>query len=703
MAFNQLRLYSDFSLYGKVHKVVSINPPNVWIKRVDGEDREMLFIDLVTHPTFIAGKSMKTRKKEVVVYDALAKLSETRRDEVSDRFEVIHPLILLDEIKSGNLRSVQKFIDKYGTLLYEGEDIEKLTQDEIISRNNKIREIQKRKKRNRSTILGWLKLYRDQENEVMNSGVEGLILSRGRGYTGRTDTKTMEICDPNRPDIVLDVISVRQDDAVIAIVKRIIENEYLTKYRVSKAVVHRSINDACIIQQLPCLSYSTVSEILNRVDEKAKELYRNRKNATAIYEDVARGYADRDALHPLDIIQIDHTRLDMQVIDDITGLTIDRPWITIGIDVYSRLPWCLYVSFEPPSINVVRKAIQHGVFFKHAKKRFGTESEWAAFGIPNVIYVDNGMDFKSGEIKRLVNETLKAEIMHRPVRTPRYGAIIERLFRTINDQLIHNILGTTKSKFADLGDINPEEEACLSLSQIRKILMVYLTDMYPIKDHRGLPLHSKTPLNRYNDGCVEAGYPEWIESSEEERYRLEFMLTLKKPYTREGVRLDNRIYKSDECSDIIGKKTQKYIIKYDLDDISKIYIYHPKKERFIELFCYSPAYEQVEGVNAYTFKQVRQKWIEEGEIKKKSIPGNDQYARASQRVQEEILTGLHKKKRLRKALARMSESSQQNIAEAFLTSQTQILNENKTKYSREEELFLAAALAEEEEGWGSDA
>ncbi|MNW37445.1 hypothetical protein D3C74_144880 [compost metagenome] len=54
---------------------------------------------------------------------------------------------------------------------------------------------------------------------------------------------------------------------------------------------------------------------------------------------------------------MDHTRLDMQVIDDVTGLVIDRPWITLGIDVFSRGVWCLYLSHENPSINVVRKAI----------------------------------------------------------------------------------------------------------------------------------------------------------------------------------------------------------------------------------------------------------------------------------------------------------------------------------------------------------
>ncbi|GAB6992130.1 Mu transposase C-terminal domain-containing protein [Paenibacillus pini] len=690
MSINQLKLYSEFFLYGKKHKIISIEPPYVRIKRPDGEDIKMKFTEIVSHSTFQPDTSMKVTKKEPAPYDVLAKLSESKREEVSERFEVIHPLILLEEIKSQNLRSIQKFMDQYKYLLKEGEEVTSIQQEVLINRINEMRIVQKKKRVSRSTIMRYIKAYRDQENEQNYRGIEGLISRKGRGYTGRKDTKSLEVCHPQKPEIVLDILHVRIHDELIPIVKSIIENDYLTKYNISKATVWRSVKRECAYKQLKEVSYSTISDIIDRIDKKARERFRNLKQAKAIYDDVARGYADRDALHPLDIIQIDHTRLDMQIIDDQTGLTIDRPWITLGIDVFSRMPWCLYISFEAPSANVVRKAIQHGVFFKNTKSLYGTESEWEAFGIPNVIYVDNGMDFKSSDIKRLVNESLKSEIMHRPVRIPKYGAVIERLFRTVNDELIHNILGTTKSKFADLGEIKPEEEACLTLNQIRKILTIYMTDMYPIRDHRGLPVYSKTPMNRYHDGCNEAGFPEWIEPSEEERYKIEFMLTLRKPYTRDGVRWGNRIYKSEECNDIIGQKETKYVVKYDPDDISHIFLKHPKKERFIELLAVSPAYEQLIGVNSYTYSRVLKIWSEEGERKKKSIPGNEQYARAARKIQDEINNSYFKKKNTRKTVARMTEAGQSVTVTFNGQQQKSVVNRSK-----EEELFLVAKLAEE--------
>lgn len=110
------------------------------------------------------------------------------------------------------------------------------------------------------------------------------------------------------------------------------------------------------------IKYQTLNDIINRIDDKVKEWHRNRKKAKRIYNDVARGYADRDAIGRLDIIQIDHTQIDIPVVDDATGLVIERPWLTLGICVYSREPWCVYLSHEGPCRNVVRKAIEHGVY-----------------------------------------------------------------------------------------------------------------------------------------------------------------------------------------------------------------------------------------------------------------------------------------------------------------------------------------------------
>jgi len=40
---------------------------------------------------------------------------------------------------------------------------------------------------------------------------------------------------------------------------------------------------------------------------------------------------------PLDIIQIDHTKVDVILVDEETREEIGRPFITVAIDIYSRM------------------------------------------------------------------------------------------------------------------------------------------------------------------------------------------------------------------------------------------------------------------------------------------------------------------------------------------------------------------------------
>ncbi len=40
---------------------------------------------------------------------------------------------------------------------------------------------------------------------------------------------------------------------------------------------------------------------------------------------------------PLAVVQIDHTKFDIMLVDDIHRLCIGRPWVTPAIDVFSRM------------------------------------------------------------------------------------------------------------------------------------------------------------------------------------------------------------------------------------------------------------------------------------------------------------------------------------------------------------------------------
>ena len=66
---------------------------------------------------------------------------------------------------------------------------------------------------------------------------------------------------------------------------------------------------------------------------------------------------------PLDIIQIDHTKVDVILVDDETRKPIGRPFITVAIDVYSRMILVLYI-LEAPSYFSVGQCLLNAILPK---------------------------------------------------------------------------------------------------------------------------------------------------------------------------------------------------------------------------------------------------------------------------------------------------------------------------------------------------
>ncbi|WAH37434.1 Mu transposase C-terminal domain-containing protein [Alicyclobacillus dauci] len=586
-------------------------------------------------------------------------LNDKQRKEVGDRLEMIRPVLLLERAKQNDIRAIYQFTANYKEYLADNQSLESLTREELIaevSRKYSVPNEYGVRPRGASvrSIKRYLAAYKAYDLEFDARGEEGLATKKGNGYLFRKDNRTIEICHPRKPDMVLGQINVRLSDGYLPMIKEAIEQEYLTIKRPTKKAIHQSISIRCLRQGIEPLSYETVKKILGRIDPQIRTRMRDGNKAAEVYDPVTRGFSNEEAQYPLHIVELDHTELDLDILDGNTGYVIGRPWITLGIDVFSRMIWCLYVSFEPPSANVVRKAIEHGIYFKRAKERYGTFNEWECFGVPSVVYMDNGPEFRNTEVRRMITETIKSSVRYRPVRTPRYGGTIERLFGTLNKQLIHLLDGTRKSNPTDLGEYDPDKEAKLTLDDIRTILTMYIVDHYHMTPHRGLPLNSDTPIVRYREGLHMAGFPPFITPDQEEALSIELLPAMLKPYTRDGVRLNNVSYKLDSLAQLIDKREKKYKIKYDIDDISKIYLQRPGSEEYVRVPAVQPRAEEIHQVNWYTWKQIRDIMRAESKEKRESIPGTQRVVEARKELENMIKEKYRSGRKARQKAARMN-------------------------------------------------
>lgn len=194
----------------------------------------------------------------------------------------------------------------------------------------------------------------------------------------------------------------------------------------------------------------------------------------------------------LDRWEIDHTLLDVLLVDEETGLVIGRPYITVVLDKFSRMIMGYLLHLSAPNTETVLRVIERAIRPKaELLARFPkVQNEWRAHGIPARLVPDNAAEFHADDMIAGFNE-LGIEIMYPRSRGPEMKGSVERFFRTQNIGLIHKLPGTTFSNIQEKGDYKSEKHACFTLAQLEASVVKWIVDAYHQTPHRGL--NKRTP------------------------------------------------------------------------------------------------------------------------------------------------------------------------------------------------------------------
>ena len=71
-----------------------------------------------------------------------------------------------------------------------------------------------------------------------------------------------------------------------------------------------------------------------------------------------------NADYPLAVVQIDHTPADIILVDDQHRLPLGRPWITLAMDINTRMVVGYFLSFDPPSETSLSMCVSIWLFRK---------------------------------------------------------------------------------------------------------------------------------------------------------------------------------------------------------------------------------------------------------------------------------------------------------------------------------------------------
>lgn len=382
---------------------------------------------------------------------------------------------------------------------------------------------------------------------------------------------------------------IKMPPEVEAIISATIRDEYLNKQRKSAKKVADEVRRRCKNAGLSLPHENTIRNRINALADELKVSKRlGKKIARDMFEPNRGSFPGAD--WPLSVIQIDHTKLDIILVDDHHRRPVGRPWITLAMDVFSRTVYGFYISLDPPGAASTGLCLAHAILPKENwLLQRSIESEWPLWGLPKTLHMDNAREFR-GSMLETACKQYGIEIEWRPVARPNYGGHIERLLGTFSKE-IHSLPGTTFSNTKMRGMYKSDELAALTLSEFEKWLSIYITEVYHNKKHSTIGM---TPLEKLREGIFGTdnrpgvGLPPRI--SDSERLLLDFMPYEKRTVQDYGVVIDKVHYWSNVLRPWVNAKNpdnaklrREFIFRRDPRDISRIWFYDPDLSTYFEI------------------------------------------------------------------------------------------------------------------------
>lgn len=366
--------------------------------------------------------------------------------------------------------------------------------------------------------------------------------------------------------------SSRLPTKVDTLVDEAIETMYLTRQRPRITDLVEEVRRRCHAMGLIPPSRKAVTARLKAKSER--EVVARREGRQAARNRFAPAIGSLEAPRPLSLVQIDHTLVDVIVVDSVTRAPIQRPWLTLAIDVCSRCVAGFYLTLEPPSATSVALCIAHACLPKEGWLALRNISDvWPVRGLPARLHLDNAKEFHSEALRRGC-EQYGIAIDYRPVRTPHYGGHIERLIGTMMGK-VHLLPGTTFSDVRTKGDLDPEKTAAMTLDEVERWLALAITGVYHHEVHRGI---GTTPLAAWEHGILgdetTPGRGEPTAVPDRRRFLIDFLPIERRLIRRDGVSLHSIGYWSDVLRTWIEHR-ERVIVRYDPRDLSRIYLLAP--------------------------------------------------------------------------------------------------------------------------------
>jgi putative transposase len=303
----------------------------------------------------------------------------------------------------------------------------------------------------------------------------------------------------------------------------------------------------------------------------------------------------------LERVEIDHTWLDMWVLDPVSGVPIGRPWITVAIDAYSGYILGFYVSFYGPSVASVAHCIRNAIFPKEDLLSLVPDlpQSWTAMGVSEQYVVDNGLEFHAKDFLRIMFE-LRADLLFNPVRRPWLKPSIERTMMEVNRILPNR--GKVYTPTKNMKPVSPSDSAAILFDDLCVGLTRWAADVFPKSVHQK---NLVRPMDLWEEGRLSSPIPMFPVGFEQ--FDITAGLSTQRTVDGDGVFFKYLRFNSVELQDYLRSNGRKLRldVRVNPDDLGRVFVHLAEEKRWLSVPLQKPSNGYGNGLSLIQHEIIR--------------------------------------------------------------------------------------------------
>ena len=256
-------------------------------------------------------------------------------------------------------------------------------------------------------------------------------------------------------------------------------------------------NDANPDYILWCPSSGHVARFIREEVDRKVVVHRrgSKEEADRTFRQVGQGI---QTTRVLERVEVDHSLIRINVLDDRTRVSLGFPWATAAIDHYSRMPLGLHLNFENQSLGANLQCLRMVMSPKGFLRKLVPELDYDyPWGFPFGFFFDRGPDYDHPTMRR-VGQSLDIIIDYEPTACPEYKGTIERWWRTLKEDVIRGLPGAVGRDGRRSSGIGDDGDAYITYSELVRRMWQWVSMVYAKRYHRGI---DDVPLRRWQESA----------------------------------------------------------------------------------------------------------------------------------------------------------------------------------------------------------